>query len=94
MYLCVLVLRFAAKSVSGLSKASIFGASVGGLLINNSYVFHPNQKIVSGAARNIGGEKVVYYTRPLIDYNTTFSKKRKLLRIYSKSSNANCLTRV
>jgi len=66
----MLVVRFAAKTSSGLSQASIAGASLGGLLLN-LYAMHPNQKIVSNAARKGGNEKIVYYTRPLIDYDMT-----------------------
>jgi len=62
----ILALQFAAKSASGLSQASIFGAAVGGLMIN-MYAFHPNQKITAPGAAG----KIVYYTRPLIDYNMT-----------------------
>ena len=42
----ILLLRFAPKQASGLSQASIFGASLGGLFLN-SKCHHPNQKIRS-----------------------------------------------
>jgi len=66
----MLVIKLASKPSSGLSQASIFGASLGGLLLN-LYALHPNQKIVSNAARQGSKEKVLYYTRPLIDYDMT-----------------------
>ena len=63
----ILALKFAAKSSSGLSQASIFGAAMGGLMIN-MFGKHPNTKIVSGVV-NKASEKIVYYSRPVIDYN-------------------------
>jgi uncharacterized membrane protein YfcA len=66
----ILLLSFGAKPSSGLSQASIFGASLGGLTLN---VFnnHPNTEIVANSGEKAESEsaKSKYYTRPLIDYN-------------------------
>jgi hypothetical protein len=67
----ILLLRFAGKSSSGLSQASIFGASLGGLMLNLSAKF-PNTKITSSnlkVASDSQSSSPKYYTRPLIDYN-------------------------
>ena len=65
MPLGVILFRFSAKAASGLSQASIFGASMGGLMLNF------NNKHPAGTFRaNFRGKDVGDpYTRPLIDYN-------------------------
>ncbi len=76
----IILLRFASKPASGLSQASIFGASLGGFLINiRSH--HPNKKIRNVAqhtdteGRRIENHEqnddnsLIFYTRPLIDYD-------------------------
>lgn len=80
----ILLLNFAPKQSSGLSQASIFGASVGGLLLNlrNKHPFAAKvergvQQDGSDACTSIpnAGElpvdtdAVKYYGRPLIDYD-------------------------
>lgn len=65
----VLVLKFAAKGATGVSQASRFGASLGGLIIN-FFKKHPSQNIVTNLSRRgvpSSSAKTVY-TRPLIDY--------------------------
>ena len=69
----ILLLRFSSKPASGLSQASIFGASLGGLIVNVR-AKHPNEKITEdGAAANDSENgttnPVTYYTRPVIDYD-------------------------
>lgn len=77
----ILLLNFAPKSSSGLSQASIFGASVGALILNarNKHPF--TTKLVFGSdgngamsiptkdARHESTETEKYYGRPLIDYD-------------------------
>lgn len=72
----ILLLNFAPKPSSGLSQASIFGASLGGLLIN-SRSSHPFTTKVStnDQAESVPSqdqentEDTTYYTRPLIDFD-------------------------
>ena len=80
----ILLLNFAPKQSSGLSQASIFGASVGGLLLNlrNKHPFA--SKVERGAQQDgsdactsipnagdlpVDTDAVKYYGRPLIDYD-------------------------
>jgi len=77
----IILLRFASKPASGLSQASIFGASLGGFLLNiRSH--HPNKKIrnvaqkidtegrrIDDNVQNDDNSSPIYYTRPLIDYD-------------------------
>eukprot|EP00565_Helicotheca_tamesis_P003823 CAMPEP_0185724688 /NCGR_PEP_ID=MMETSP1171-20130828/1096_1 /TAXON_ID=374046 /ORGANISM="Helicotheca tamensis, Strain CCMP826" /LENGTH=575 /DNA_ID=CAMNT_0028392599 /DNA_START=27 /DNA_END=1757 /DNA_ORIENTATION=+ len=67
----IILLRFAPKPASGLSQASIFGASLGGLLLN-SRNRHPNTSIRddnnSSESKDTKYEGKLY-TRPLIDYD-------------------------
>ena len=80
----ILLLNFAPKQSSGLSQASIFGASVGGLLLNlrNKHPFAA--KVERGAQQDgsdactsipnagdllVDTDAVKYYGRPLIDYD-------------------------
>ena len=58
----IILLNFAPKPSSGLSQASIFGASLGGLLLNLRNR-HPNTEI----RRSPSSSET--YTRPLIDYD-------------------------
>ena len=58
----IILLNFAPKPSSGLSQASIFGASLGGLLLNLRDL-HPNTEIRSSQS------STQTYTRPLIDYD-------------------------
>eukprot|EP00559_Dactyliosolen_fragilissimus_P008768 CAMPEP_0184855546 /NCGR_PEP_ID=MMETSP0580-20130426/762_1 /TAXON_ID=1118495 /ORGANISM="Dactyliosolen fragilissimus" /LENGTH=620 /DNA_ID=CAMNT_0027350087 /DNA_START=74 /DNA_END=1937 /DNA_ORIENTATION=+ len=79
----IILLRFSSKPASGLSQASIFGASLGGLILNIRNK-HPNSKIPETAKLESGriteemspdmerryvenGGK--FYGRPLIDYD-------------------------
>ncbi|EED96586.1 predicted protein, partial [Thalassiosira pseudonana CCMP1335] len=59
MPLGMILLRFAPKQSTGLSQACIFGAGLGGLIIN-SRKRHPDRHI-----RDTKG----FYTRPIIDYD-------------------------
>jgi uncharacterized membrane protein YfcA len=58
----ILLLQFSPKASSGLSQASIFGASLGGLILNLPNR-HPNVHI-----KNLGQDGRDY-KRPLIDYD-------------------------
>jgi hypothetical protein len=58
----IILLQFSPKASSGLSQASIFGAAMGGLLLNFPNK-HPNTHIKNP------GEDNRTYTRPLIDYD-------------------------
>jgi uncharacterized membrane protein YfcA len=62
----IILLNFAPKPSSGLSQASIFGASLGGLLLNLRNR-HPNHHIQDGSRSSKTTSKD--YTRPLIDYD-------------------------
>lgn len=78
----VLLLAFGPKASSGLSQASIFGASVGGLILNLRNR-HPYTTKYEKRSREEGGtkmeslemdapedtDKVTYYSRPLIDFD-------------------------
>jgi len=75
----ILLLNFAPKPASGLSQASIFGASLGGLLLNIRNK-HPYTAKVSQTHSQTDFESVpwndqdnddetIYYTRPLIDFD-------------------------
>ena len=70
MPLGILLLGFGAKSSSGLSQASIFGASVGGLILN-IVAKHPNTRITDSTVKKaeIDEKTTTFYSRPLIDYN-------------------------
>lgn len=81
----MIVLQFAPKPASGLSQASIFGACIGGLILNCRNL-HPQEKIrhdpgvgekrpvqVNFTSKQDEKEYLarggVFYTRPLINYN-------------------------
>lgn len=74
----ILILGFAPKPSSGLSQSSIFGASLGGLLLNINNI-HPftskvddntvTSDIPSTDATDGVTTTTEYYTRPLIDYD-------------------------
>jgi uncharacterized membrane protein YfcA len=72
----MLLLNFAPKPSSGLSQASIFGASLGGLLLN-SRNRHPFTTKVSNNDQmesipfddQVNTDQVTYYARPLIDFD-------------------------
>ena len=61
MPLGILWLLLPPKSASGLSQASIFGASLGGLLLNVR-LQHPQQTTTQSNSRQS-------FSRPLIDYD-------------------------
>ncbi len=73
----MLLLNFAPKPSSGLSQASIFGASIGGMVLNfrNHHPFAT--KISKGQLESVPSNKqtstegVQYFTRPLIDFDIT-----------------------
>lgn len=77
----ILLLNFAPKPSSGLSQASIFGASLGGLLLNlrNKHPFTTKLTIHSDTSNALSIKTsdeapqdegdVKYYTRPLIDFD-------------------------
>eukprot|EP00535_Pseudo-nitzschia_heimii_P010571 CAMPEP_0197175590 /NCGR_PEP_ID=MMETSP1423-20130617/1767_1 /TAXON_ID=476441 /ORGANISM="Pseudo-nitzschia heimii, Strain UNC1101" /LENGTH=629 /DNA_ID=CAMNT_0042624779 /DNA_START=259 /DNA_END=2148 /DNA_ORIENTATION=- len=88
----IVLIGFAPKPASGLSQCSIFGASLGGLLLNlrNKHPFtakiektgavaggsgssNATERAVGDIPTNDDGEPdtatVIYYTRPLIDYD-------------------------
>ncbi len=67
MPLGVILLGFTAKSSSGLSQASIFGAASGGTLLS-LYNTHPEDIWAIWRGRKILEHPTVY-TRPLIDYS-------------------------
>ena len=73
----ILLLNFAPKPSSGLSQASIFGASLGGLLLNlrNKHPYavkvsrsHDDYKSVPWNEQ-MSDDNTMYYTRPLIDFD-------------------------
>jgi len=72
----IILLRFAPKPSSGLSQASIFGASLGGLILNIRNK-HPNTKIRADGGRHESGSEDneyirsggKFYSRPRIDYD-------------------------
>jgi uncharacterized membrane protein YfcA len=81
----MLLLQFSPRQASGLSQCSIFGATLGGLIINIRDL-HPAQKITDapGEVNETGrivqrkasngtkdGADVKYYTRPRISYDMT-----------------------
>jgi uncharacterized membrane protein YfcA len=81
----MLLLQFSPRQASGLSQCSIFGATLGGLIINIRDL-HPAQKITNapGEVNENGrvvqrkasngtkdGADVKYYTRPRISYDMT-----------------------
>lgn len=75
----ILLLNFAPKASSGLSQASIFGASLGGLLLNirDNHPFTTKSTTKQGTtkmescemAAPADSDKAKYYTRPLIDFD-------------------------
>lgn len=80
----ILLLAFAPKPSSGLSQASIFGASLGGLLLNLPSKHPFSSKVEKGGGPNgadalasvptadklpTDTDQVQHYTRPLIDYD-------------------------
>mmetsp|Transcript_3857 Transcript_3857/g.5650 ORF Transcript_3857/g.5650 Transcript_3857/m.5650 type:complete len:565 (-) Transcript_3857:136-1830(-) len=69
----IVLLQFAPKPASGLSQASIFGASLGGLVLNQKNK-HPDKKIRDSKNSTCSDEEYVesggkFYSRPLIDYD-------------------------
>jgi uncharacterized membrane protein YfcA len=68
----ILLSAFAPKQSAGLSQASVFGATLGGLLLNLTS-HHPmsGRITAAGGGGSSGGETTTttYYTRPLIDYD-------------------------
>jgi hypothetical protein len=76
----ILLLKFAPKPSSGLSQASIFGASLGGLLLNikNHHPFVTRRNKTTKSCESVSETDVPdddtddnneYYTRPLIDFD-------------------------
>ena len=73
----ILLLNFAPKPSSGLSQASIFGASLGGLLLNlrNKHPFAAKVSRSQTDSESVpwndqeNDEDTIYYTRPLIDFD-------------------------
>ena len=68
----IILLRFAPKPASGLSQCSIFGASLGGLILNLKAT-HPKSDIRDTASTMTDEEYLAsggkFYTRPRIDYD-------------------------
>ena len=81
----IILLRFSSKPSSGLSQASIFGASLGGLILNLRNK-HPDEKVRDTMGKRnkdfktkteqdedekmyLSGNEQRFYTRPLIDYD-------------------------
>lgn len=62
----IILLRFSSKAASGLSQASIFGASVGGLLLNLRD-HHPDKKIRDTIGRRTSDMRVIPYEQGLLD---------------------------
>ena len=58
----IILLRFASKPSSGLSQASIFGASLGGLLLNIRNK-HPDEKIRDTVGKRDSESKIIPYTQ-------------------------------
>ena len=65
MPLGILWLLLPPKSASGLSQASIFGASLGGLLLNLRFQ-HPQTTTTSTSSQSNNSRQ---FSRPLIDYD-------------------------
>jgi uncharacterized membrane protein YfcA len=73
----ILLLGFAPKPASGLSQASIFGASLGGLLLNlrNKHPFTTKVSCSHTECESVpsndqeSDDETKYYTRPLIDFD-------------------------
>lgn len=60
----IILLRFASKPATGLSQASIFGASLGGLILN-SQANHPDEKIRDTVGARDDDGKVIPYDKDM-----------------------------